>query len=269
VKTTLRTAALTIALGLFGLAGTAQAQQANVQAPKVQAPQVQAPKAAAKPAMRTPAETKAAITAAAQRTNMPHYVAPNGKVVFNAHEPLHLDAMDGMSAPGNGMLQIMLSEGNQHTFGHFEGRYLHFQYVNGTNNWRLRPWADRLRPSNRRMFGAMIQLSPEEAANLRTRIAGIFAEEGPEHLAGPRWENGHIKESVGVRGFNCASAWCSMPIGEKGESIATLIGIPSNGEPFSLQRSLESGGNEKIVGIGLYGPKQENFKPETHQVYAR
>lgn len=267
MKLSFRTTALTLALGLFGIVGTANAQphpQAPAPAPHAPAAQ-QAPHAA----MRTPAQTKAALVDAAKRANIPHYVAPSGKVVYNPHTAQHLQEIEPLSTPGSGILQIMLMEGNQHTLGHFEGKYIHFQYINGTNNWRMRPWADRLRPSNKRMFGALIQLSPEEAANMRTRIAGIYAEEGPEHLAGPKWENGNIKKSLGVPYFNCASAWCEMPIGEKGESVARVIGIPSTGEPFSLQRSFETSGNEKVVGIGLFGPPQENLGADPNQRFAR
>jgi hypothetical protein len=119
------------------------------------------------------------------------------------------------------------------------------------------------------MFGALIQLSPTEAANLRARIAGIFAEEGPEAAAGPQWENGKIRNSVGVPHFNCASAWCEMPIGENGESIARIIGIPASGEPFSLQRSLETNSNERVFGVGVYGPEQQQFGAIPNQVWAR
>lgn len=270
MKTTLRTTALAIALGLFGVVGTAEAQQQQrPAAPPVHAPQAQQPQAPKAPAMRTPAQTKQALVEAAQRANIPHYVAPNGKVVYNPHQVDHLGPIEAVSTPGSGILQIMLVDGMQHTLGHFEGKYIHFQYINGTSNWRLRPWADRLRLSQHRMFGAMIQLSPEEAANMRTRLAGIFAEEGPEHLAGPNWANGHIKQSVGVPYFNCASAWCDMPIGQNGESVAKVIGIPSSGDPFTLQRTLETGGNEKVVGIGLFGPKQENLGQDPNQRFAR
>lgn len=281
-KNVLGTTILTIALALLG-AKTAEAQQ-HPQAPHPAAPRIQVQ--AARPAvhapgqaqaqagqhgqaMRTPAQTKAALLDAAKRTNIPHFVTPNGKVIYNPHQYDHIGAIEPLSQPDGGILQIMLIDGVQHTLGHFEGKYIHFQYINGTNNWRLRPWADRLRLSDKRMYGAMIQLSPEEAHNMRTRIAGIFAEEGPEHLAGPKWENGHIKNSVGVNYFNCASAWCEMPIGKNGESVAKLIGIPSSGDPFSLQRALETGGNEKIVGIGLFGPKQADLGLDPNKRFTR
>jgi hypothetical protein len=192
-----------------------------------------------------------------------------GKVVFNPHVEEHLDLIEGVTQPGNGVLQIMLFEGIQHTLANFEGAYIHFQYANGTGNWRLNQWANRLRTSDHRMFGAMIQLTPLEAASLRTRLNGVFAEEGPERLAGKGWEDGHIRDSLGVRGFNCASAWCQVPVGEQGASLASIIGIPVNGEPFSLQRSLETGGNDRIFGIGVYGPKQEKFGEIPGQVWSR
>ncbi len=267
MKISFRTTALTLALGLFGLVGTANAQP-HPQAPAPHAPaaQAQAPRA---PAMRTPAQTKAALLETAKQANIPHFVAPSGKVVYNPHTGQHLQAIEPLSTPGSGIMQIMLIDGVQHTLGHFEGKYIHFQYINGTNNWRMRPWADRLRLSDKRMFGALIQLTPEEAANMRARIAGIYAEEGPEHLAGPKWENGRIKNSLGVPYFNCASAWCDMPIGEKGESVARVIGIPSSGDPYSLQRSFETSGNERVVGIGLFGPKQEGLGQNPNQRFAR
>lgn len=251
---------LTLALGL--LTTTAYADPPRQPAPKV----ATAPKP---PAVRTPAQAKAALTTTAQKAGIPHYVNTNGKVVFNPHDQLHLNAIAPLSQSGNGVLELMLVEGVQHTLGHFEGKFIHFQYINGTGNWRMRPWAERLRPSGRRMFGAQIQLSPVEAANMRARIAGIFAEQGPEHLAGPRWENGKIRDSIGVKYFNCASAWCEMPIGEHGESVAKIIGIPSSGDPFSLARHLEANSNERVFGIGIYGPKQNQFGAIPNQVWTR
>lgn len=279
MKTILRTTALAVAVGLFGLVGTAHAERApgarlfgrpvpGAQAQRAQGQAAHGDAAALQP-MRTPAQTKAALAETAQKAQIPHFVNASGKIVYNPHAAEHMHAVEKLSTPGSGVLQIMQMQGNQHTLGHFEGKYIHFQYRTGTSNWRLRTWADKLRPSSKRMFGAMIQLSPKEAENMRTRLAGIFAEQGPEEAAGRNWENGHITGSVGVRHFNCASAWCEMPIGEKGESVAQLIGIPSSGEPFSLQRSLETGGNEKIVGIGLFGSKQERLGHNPNERFAQ
>jgi hypothetical protein len=223
------------------------------------APKPEAPAAAPAPATRTPPKARDALTAAAQESGTPSYVSTNGRVYVNATTPAHLAAMDRATGPGTGVLQIMQTGGTQHTKAKFEGQFLHFQYINGTNNWRMRPWADRMRPSNNKTYSAMIQLTPAEAENLRRRIQGIFAEEGPEENAGQRWENGRIRNSTGVPSFNCASVWCNMPIGEHGEPVAKIIGIPSVGDPFSLQQVLESGGNERIFGIGVYGAPVPGF----------
>lgn len=274
-------AALTIALGFLGAAGNAKADPPRPAAPQVHAPahapQAQAPHAPAAPQvqarprvspLKTPAQAKALLQEVAEHQGIPHFVNANGKVVYNTHSWDHLDAIAPLGGRETGVLELLVLENNPHTFGHFEGQYIHFQYVNGTSNWRLHKWADNLRPSDRRMFGAKIQLTEKEAANMRLRIAGIFAEEGPAELAGERWEHGHIKDSVGVRGFNCASAWCQMPIGENGESVATIVGIPATGYPAGLQRALETG-NDRVFGIGLYGPKEENLGADPKRIWAR
>lgn len=273
MKTTLRTTAIAIALGLFGLVGTAGAEQrqpAGTQRPAQTAQTRQGRQARqTAPTVRTPEQTKAALVEAAQRTGMPHFVTPGGKVVYNPHAQQHMHAVEAISTPGSGILQIFQFQGVSHTLGHFEGQYIHLQHLTGTNNWRMRPWTDRLRPSSSRMFGAMIQLSPTEAANMRTRLAGVFAEQGPEHAAGRQWENGHITDSMGARSFDCATGWCQMPVGQNGESVARLIGIPEWGSPYSLQRSLETGGNEKVVGVGLFGPVQPNLGQNPHETFVR
>jgi hypothetical protein len=237
---------------VFGLAG-----QANAELPHG-APQ-QA-RAAVRPAgHRTPEEAKAALQDAAKASGTPHYVGTNGRVYVNPHQDGQIEAMEKLSPRGSGILVIAQSTGAQHTKAIFEGQMIHFQYAQGTNNWRLRPWGDRLRRSYHQMNGAMIQLTPVEAQNLRTRIAGIFAEEGPEHLAGPGWSRGNIKNSVGVRSFNCTSGWCEMPIGEKGESLGTIVGVPHQYDPYSANVDLERHGNERVFGIAIYGPAVPRF----------
>lgn len=255
---------LTLALGLLGVTGTASA---DPPAPRPAAPHAQQAQAPRAPAVRTPAQAKQALVETAQQHGIPHATNANGKVVYNPHQFQHLAPIEQQNREP-GVLEIMLFQGTQHTLAQFEGQYLHFQYT-PAGHWRMRPWANGLRPSNHRMFGAKIQLNEKEAANMRLRLAGIFAEEGPEHLAGPQWENGHIKESLGARGFNCASAWCMMPIGENGENVAKIIGIPVNGDPFSLQRVLETNSNDRVFGIGLYGPQEPNLGANPNQVYYR
>jgi hypothetical protein len=147
----------------------------------------------------------------------------------------------------------------QHTKVIFENRMIHLQYAVGSGNWRLRPWGDRLRPSGRTSWGALIQLTPAEAKNMRDRIAAIEKEEGPEYAAGPKWANGHITNSLGAQYFNCASGWCQMPVGEKGETIGQLTGVGNQGDPNSLQRMLESNSTDRVFGVVVYGPKVPDF----------
>jgi hypothetical protein len=224
------------------------------------APKPAAPKPAAPPtAIHTPTESRAALSDAAKKASVPTYVGANGRVYVNPHDASHLEAIEKATGPGSGVLQILQVQGVQHTLAAFEGSLVHLQFQNGSSNWRLRPWGDRLRPSTRFLSSAMIQLTPTEAANMRLRLASIVAEQGPEATAGPRWDAGHIKLSLGVPSFNCASGWCSMPIGEHGESVANIAGIPVMGEPFSLQRTLEASGSDRVFGIAVYGPKVPDF----------
>jgi hypothetical protein len=264
-------AAFVVAALLVGLGGQAHAEGGHA-APPVKAgglrgaiagmfhrEKAEKPAPPAKPEPRTPEQANAALLEVAQASGTPSYVGKNGRVYVNPHEDQHIRAMEQLSPEGSGILVIAQSKGTQHTKAIFEGQMLHFQYATGTNNWRFHSWGDRLRRSGHPMNGAMIQLTPVEAQNLRTRIAGIFAEEGPEHLAGPKWENGHIRNSVGVRSFNCTSGWCEMPIGENGESLGTIVGVPHQYDPYSANVNLERHGNERVFGIAIYGPAVPRF----------
>jgi hypothetical protein len=52
-----------------------------------------------------------------------------------------------------------------------------------------------------------------------------------------------------------------MPLGAKGETLGEIAGIgrSASGNPRMLQKLLETGGNERVIGTGVYGPKVENF----------
>jgi hypothetical protein len=220
------------------------------------------------PQVRTPQEARLALKAAAQKSGMPSFEGTNGKLYVNASGSQHLSAMEEVSPKGSGVLQIVKVSGMQHTLVIFEDQLVHLQYRMGTANWRLRSWGDRLRPSDKPTYSALIQLTPQEAENLRTRLAAVRAEEGPEETAGPQWERGHIKLSLGVNAFNCASGWCGVPIGAHGESLSQIVGVPVNGDPNSLERMLEAAKSERVFGIAVYGPKIPDFglHPEQPQV---
>tara|TARA_R110002073_G_scaffold336104_1_gene530331 strand:- start:17713 stop:18603 length:891 start_codon:yes stop_codon:yes gene_type:complete len=153
--------------------------------------------------------------------------------------------------------------GIQHTMAIFDGELVHTQYAGGTGNWRLRSWGDMLRASDTKMYSAFISLSGPEAANLRNNIAQGRRDQGPENMAGPNWVNGKLKQTSmgGCRSFNCASVWSAMPLGQNGETLGQIAGIGNSysGNPRQLQKAFETGGNARIIGVAVYGPKLQNF----------
>ncbi len=151
----------------------------------------------------------------------------------------------------------------QHTMAIFDGELIHTQHVGGTGNWRLRSWGQSVRDSNTKMFSAFISLTPKEAANMRKQIQTAKNDQGPEHLAGPNWANGKLGPTSlgGHRGFDCTSTWSDMPIGAKGETLAQIVGFAGHysRHPKTFQKSLETSGNERIIGVAVYGPSIPNF----------
>ncbi len=151
----------------------------------------------------------------------------------------------------------------QHTMAIFDGELIHTQHVGGTGNWRLRSWGDTVRDSNTKMFSAFIALTPAEATAMRNQIKTAKSDQGPEHLAGPNWSNGKLGPTSlgGHRGFDCTSTWTDMPIGAKGETLAQIVGFTGqySRHPKTFQKSLETGGNDRILAVAVYGPKVTDF----------
>ncbi len=222
----------------------------------------------AKQALRPSAKAQSAFQAALKSSSSKFFTRDvNGSKRFIANVTGQ-DALNKISAAmgkNSNVIQILHfgQKGLQHTLAIFDGELVHTQFAGGTGNWRLRTWGDTLRASNTKMFSAFIALSPTEAQQLRINIKQGRKDQGPDHLAGPNWANGKLKNTSmgGCRGFNCASVWTEMPLGAKGETLGHIAGIghQASGNPRMLQKLLETGGNERIVGIAVYGPRVENF----------
>lgn len=187
------------------------------------------------------------------------------RLIANISGQAALNSISQAMGKNSDVVQILhFGEGNgQHTMAIFDGELVHTQFAGGTGNWRLRTWGDMLRASNTKMYSAFISLSGPEAAQLRNNIAQGRKDQGPDHLAGPNWVNGKLKNTSmgGCRSFNCASVWSAMPLGAKGETLGDIAGIGNrgNGQPRALQREFETGGNARIIGVAVYGPKVEGF----------
>jgi hypothetical protein len=223
---------------------------------------------------KAPADWRNTMTTTAKTNNIPSYerTMPNGtKRVYLNPQQQHLNAVEQALPKGSDVIEILHLGTSEafHTMAIFDRELLHSQYSQA-GNWRLRSWGDRLRSSENKLWSAMISLNPREAANLRARIAAAKAEEGPEHLAGANWENGHLKmgagSALGVNGINCVATWCDMPIGEKGESLHQLVGLHSySGSPRAFQEALEHDANERVFGIAAYGPAIPDFTASPDQ----
>ncbi len=179
-----------------------------------------------------------------------------------------LSAAVAALGPDSEVLQISHSSKPDafHTMAVFDGELLHTQY-SPAGHWRMRSWGGSLRIPNPALLSALIQLSPTEAARLRTLLTAAAAEQGPEENAGENWANGHLKLSLGNRSLNCASTWTEMPLGDNGEPLYQLIGLSRSysGSPRELQMALERDGNDRVFGIFAYGEGDPEFDRKREQ----
>ena len=208
---------------------------------------------------------KKAIKDAADHAGIPAYerTLPTGetRVELNPHTYQQVAALSTELSRGSNVLEIMQHQGVVHTKAVFDRELVHTQYQTGTSNWRLRRWGGSLQLTDHTLYSALIQLTPGEAEKLRGLLVAAWQEEGPEATAGDKWEKGHLTAALGRRNLNCVSTWTEMPIGEHGEPLWKLLGLPMSysGNPGGLQQALETQGNSKVLGTAIYGPKVEGF----------
>ncbi len=187
------------------------------------------------------------------------------RIIANVSGQEALNSASKTMGKGSDVLQILHIGRNNisHTMAMFDGQLVHTQHVGGTQNWRLRNWGDMLRNSNTKMYSAFISLSPAEATKLRSTLTQAQKDQGPENLAGANWGNGKLKNTSlgGCRSFDCATAWTDMPLGKGGETLGEIVGFGNSysRHPRTLQKNLETGGNDRIIGVAVYGPRIENF----------
>jgi len=241
-----RSTSAALALLLLGIGGIAAAQQLDV---------------------------TARLKAAARQAGVPHYVraCPSGaqRLYLNPSGLSQLRAVENVLNNRANTLELchIGSPGANHTMAIFNRQFVHVQYINGTNNWRLRSWGGgNLRPSSTKLHSGVIQLTSSEANRLQQLLQQGFNAQGPEHTAGARWENGNLNNTYG-RSFNCVSYFTEMPVGDRGEPLWRLIGLPHsyNGNPHGLMQALETQGNDRVVGICVYGPPQPGFGANPNQ----
>lgn len=187
------------------------------------------------------------------------------RLIANVSGQEALNSVSKAMGKDSNVLQILHIGKNSisHTMAMFDGKLVHTQHVGGTQNWRLRNWGDMLRNSNTKMYSAFISLSPAEAAKMRSTLAQAQKDQGPEQQAGPKWANGKLKNTSlgGCRSFDCATTWTDMPLGKSGETLGEIVGFGKSysRHPRTLQKKLETGGNDRIIGVAVYGPKIDNF----------
>lgn len=226
-------------------------------------------------AQRPDGSLAARLQDAARRSGIPHYTRtlPNGgrRLCLNPSGSSQLRAVEGALGPRSNALEIchIGSRGANHNMAIFNRQMLHVQFLNGTGNWRLRSWGGgALRPSSSKLYSSVIQLSPSEAGRLQQLLQRGFAAQGPAHAAGQRWERGNLGNTYG-RSFNCVSFFTEMPLGDRGEPLWRLLGLPHSysGNPRGLMQALETRANDRVVGICVYGPTLPGFggKPAQDQ----
>jgi hypothetical protein len=219
----------------------------------------------------SPAQARQSLLLLAQQNHVAHYTRRCGneveRVYLNPSGMSELAALSRFAGPNSNVLQICHIDpsdvgqpGLMHSLAMYDGKFPHFQYRSGSNNWRLRSWGGGLRPSHNRLYSAFVQLTPSEGARLREMLTNAEREQGPEQTAGANWENGHVRGALGNRGFNCTSVWSGMPVGDRGESLAQLCGLGgASGSPHGFQQELETRANERVIAIGVYGPDLRGF----------
>lgn len=218
----------------------------------------------------SPAAWRQALQTYGQRNDVRAYTrqCPNGanRVYLNVSGAQDLRAMEQLLHNRSNVLEVchIGNGGGTHSLFIFDRQLIHFQYLQGTNNWRLRNWGYGLRPSANKLYSAMIQLTPSEGQKLRTMLSNAAREQGNDE---GRWaQDGHIQNAMGQRGFNCTSVISGVPIGDRGESLSQLVGLGgASGDPRGFQRSLESNANERVFGICIYGPDMPDFGRNQNQ----
>ena len=191
----------------------------------------------------------------------------NKRIIANVSTQDGLDRVSAAMGKNANVIQILHigRKDIQHSMAMFDGELIHAQYANGTGNWRLRNWGDKLRSSNTKMYSAFIALTPAEATALRANIAQGKKDQGPEETAGPGWANGKLKNTSmgGCRSFNCTSIWSQMPLGEGGETLSQIAGMGmGSGHPKMMQKELETSANARVIGVAVYGPRVEGFSAD-------
>ena len=229
--------------------------------------------AAARTSVGAPAQLRGRLKTAATQAGVPNYVRTCANQVqrtyLNPSGARQLQAVEGVLSNRANTLEIchMGSSRANHTLGIFNRQFVHVQFLNGTNNWRLRSWGGgTLRPSSSKFYSAVIQLTDTEATNLRQQLKRGFDRQGSPGQAGPRWENGNLGRAYN-RSLNCVSFFSEMPIGANGEPLWRVVGLQSSysGNPRGLLTALEQQANERVAAICVYGPQLQGFAQNPNQ----
>lgn len=207
----------------------------------------------------TPAAAKLGLKKLAEKKGIKSHEVTRGNVkrlAVNVNTADQLAAIEAELGKGQNVLQIVHSANRQsmHTLAIFDGEMIHLQTPDNFNTWQLNTWGYHLRPSANKMYSAMIHLTPQESQNLRERVKNARTQQAKS-------PKGTFQDAFGARHMNCASGWCGVPIGEKGEPLWKLAGLHGdNGNPFGFQLELERTGNERVFGLAVYGPALNNFE---------
>ncbi len=108
-------------------------------------------------------------------------------------------------------------------------------------------------PSSSEQIGVLVELNDKEMGNLNKYLdkarANPSKELGPFVYAGGR----------PPKASNCTSYITCAPIGERGETLARVLGVGESGMPQSFLRSLMSRGNDRVKAIMVHNPPGGEF----------
>ncbi len=109
------------------------------------------------------------------------------------------------------------------------------------------------RKSSSEQVSVLVELNDKEMTNLNKYLDK--ARENPSKVLGKFVYAGGRPPNAS----NCTSYITCAPIGERGESLARVLGVYESGMPQGFLRSLMSRGNDKVKAVVVHNPKGNDF----------
>ena len=109
------------------------------------------------------------------------------------------------------------------------------------------------RQSSSEQVSVLVELSDKEMGNRNKYLER--ARENPSKMLGKFVYAGGRPPNAS----NCTSYISCAPIGERGESLARVLGVYESGMPQSFLRSLMNSGNDRVKAVVVHNPTGNDF----------